>query len=76
MQPNQSEGHPERDILSLCVMGWGLAPAENSSAAAAVAAAAVAAVALPDGALYILYIVYFYYVYTLYTYWCCRRALL
>ena len=39
---------------SLCVMGWGLAPAENSSAAA-VAAVVVAVVALPDGALYILY---------------------
>ena len=41
----RSEGLPERDIESLCVMGWGLEVAGNSSAASA--AAAVAAVAPP-----------------------------
>ena len=36
----RSEGLPERDISSLGVMGWGLASAENSSAAVAVVAVA------------------------------------
>ena len=36
----RSEGLPERDISSLGAMGWGLASAENSSAAAAVAVVA------------------------------------
>ena len=42
-------GCPERDIPSLCVMGWGWEMSGNSSAAAAVTAAAavVAVVAVP-----------------------------
>ena len=40
-------GCPERDIPSLCVMGWGWEMLGNSSAAVAVAVAAVAAAAIP-----------------------------
>ncbi len=40
VRKSRSEGLPERDISSLGVMGWGLASAENSSAAAAVAVVA------------------------------------
>ncbi len=42
-----SEGLPERDISSLCVMGGGLEAAGNSSAAVAAAAAAAATPPLP-----------------------------
>ena len=48
---------PERDIESLGVMGWGLAAAENSSAAA-VAVAAVAP--WGRGGLIYIYIIYIY----------------
>ena len=44
----RSEGWlPERDISSLCVMGWGLEMLENSSAVV-VAVVVVAAAAPPD----------------------------
>ena len=46
---NRSEGVPERDMISLRMMGWGLAAGKNSSAAAATAAAVVAVTILEKG---------------------------
>ena len=43
----RSEGFPERDMISLRMMGWGLAAGKKSSAADA--AAAVTAVTHPLG---------------------------
>ena len=44
----RSEGVPERDMISLRMMGWGLAAGKKSSAAAT-AAAAVVVVAVTQG---------------------------
>ena len=51
MLHDRSEGVPERDMISLRMMGWGLAAGKNSSAAAAVVAV-VAVTILEKGILF------------------------